>query len=320
MNRPNLTRGWTLYERLVFALIVLEVAHIVILFNDSSFPLPLLYGPLFWSLYTFFVGNRSLKVIKYLFVYSIPFVLFAVWNLLLGSEITWTYYKWYLPIMVPIQIVFPVLILLKMRSFPRASEKAMLIKQQMALGIGISVFVATLFLKHYMNFNFEMNIDPIYAIVVALCFSVGIMINYLYAYYRNYNNEVQLLTSNKERSNFEIEESILKNCAMLLNKAMEGDKLYLDPRLSLDRLSAHVSVPKTIISNYLRHILGYSYYEWLATYRINHAVQLLEDESLDYKLEAIAYASGFSSKTTFNRYFKDIVGILPSLYRNKTTS
>lgn len=146
------------------------------------------------------------------------------------------------------------------------------------------------------------------------------MLNYLYTYYCSYNDKVLLVTADKGGRNFEIEESTLKNCELLLNKAMEGDKLYLDPRLSLDRLSAHVSVPKTIISNYLRHVLGYSYYEWLATYRINHAVQLLKDESLDYKLEAIAYASGFSSKTTFNRYFKDIVGILPSLYRNKTTS
>ena len=320
MNRPNLTRGWTLYERLVFALLVLEVAHIVVLFKDSSFPLPLLYGPLFWSLYSFIIGKSVNKIIKFLFAYSIPFFVFAIWNLFLGSEITWTYYKWYLPIMVPIQIVFPILILLKIKNISSASERNLLLKQQMALGIGISVFVGLLFLKHYMNFDFEMNIDPIHAIVVALCFSIGIMIHYLYSYFIHFTIPLKGSSLEDKSVRSVQNDPIEANCALMLQKAMEKDKLYLDPRLSMDRLADYISIPKAVISNYLNNHLGSSYYEWLAGYRIKHAILLLEDENLDYKLEAIAYACGFSSKTTFNRYFKSIVGVLPSLYRNKTTS
>ena len=320
MYRPNLTKGWTLYERLVLALLVLEVAHIVVLFKDSSFPLPLLYGPLFWSWYSFIIGKSVNKIIKFLFASTTPFFVFAIWNLFLGSEITWTYYKWYLPIMVPIQIIFPILILFKIKNLASGSERNLLLKQQMALGIGISVFVGLLFLKHYMNFDFEMNIDPIHAIVVALCFSIGIMIHYLYSYFINSTIALKRTSLEPKRLKSTKEDPIETNCALLLQKAMEKDKLYLDPRLSMDRLADYISIPRAVISNYLNNHLGSSYYEWLATYRINHAVQLLEDESLDYKLEAIAYASGFSSKTTFNRYFKNIVGVLPSFYRNKVTS
>lgn len=316
MNRPNLVKGWTLYERLVLALIVLEIAHIFVLFRDSSFPLPLLYGPLFWSLYCFLIGKSARSIVRCLFIYSVPFVVFAVWNLLLGSEVTWTYYKFYLPIMVPIQIIFPIVILVKMRKLRYISERNMLIKQQMALGIGISVFVGILFLKHYMNYDFEINIDPIYAIAVALCFSIGIMFNYLYAYYSQISEDLPPRSIDNEIEQTKMDELVKNECALLLYKAMEKDKLYLDPRLSLDKLSLYTSLPKTTISNYLHNVLGYSYYEWLATYRIRHALKLLEKSSLDYKLEAIAYESGFSSKTTFNRYFKDIVGVLPSLYRN----
>lgn len=319
MNRPNLLKGWTLYEWLVLALIVLEVTHIAVLFKDSSFPLPLLYGPLFWGLYSFVVGDAIKKITSWLFIYSIPFVMFAVWNLILGEEVTWTYYKWYLPVMVPIQIIFPLLILLKMRKLNHISERNMLIKQQMALGVGISVFVGTLFLKHYMEFNLDLNIDPIYAIVVALCFSIGLMTNYLYAYHLQNDRSLQDIPLNSEIVETILDESLKNECALLLTKAMEIDQLYLDPRLSLYKLSQYTTLSKMTISNYLRHVLGYSYYEWLATYRIQHAVKLLEEGSLDYKLEAIAYASGFSSKTTFNRYFKDRVGVLPSLYRNKVS-
>lgn len=314
---PNLTKGWTLYERLVMALIILEIAHVFVLLINSSFPLPLLYGPLFWSLYCCFLGKSSKKVVKHLFVYNIPFFVFAVWNVILGDEITWTYYKWYLPVMVVIQILFPILILLKMRKEKNNSERNVLIKQQMALGIGISVFVATLFLKHYLEFDFEINVDPIYTITVILLFSIGGMLNYLYTYYLQYRQKSEPLVFVEERLVDVMEEAAKEECALMLSSAMEIEKLYLDPRLSLEKLSNYTSLPRNTISQYLHNVLGYSYYEWLATYRIKHALELLEQDNIDYKLEAIAYASGFSSKTTFNRYFKEIVGILPSLYRNK---
>src|SRR5690606_26220386 len=110
---------------------------------------------------------------------------------------------------------------------------------------------------------------------------------------------------------------LLEHCGRGLMEAMEKDRLFLDSKLSLDKLSTHVGISKTVISHYLNSKLGLNYYEWLAIYRINHAKVILAEFGSDYKIEAVAYSSGFSSKTTFNRYFKEIVGVLPSIYREQ---
>ena len=38
----------------------------------------------------------------------------------------------------------------------------------------------------------------------------------------------------------------------------------------------------------------------------------------EYKIVAIGYEAGFKSKTSFNRAFKNLVGVTPSEYRKKS--
>jgi AraC-like DNA-binding protein len=63
--------------------------------------------------------------------------------------------------------------------------------------------------------------------------------------------------------------------------------------------------------------LGKSFYRIIAEYRIENAICILKEKGDSLTIEALAYESGFSSKTSFNKYFKEITGYLPSEYRNR---
>jgi len=94
-------------------------------------------------------------------------------------------------------------------------------------------------------------------------------------------------------------------------------KLYLKP-VSLDMLAEQVSMPKHICSKLLNEEIGKSFYQLIAEYRIEYAISLMEsDANKRYTIEWLAHASGFSSKTSFNRYFKAYKGCVPSQYQKK---
>lgn len=306
----------SLFELLVFVLTVLQFCHFCILYSEHAFPMPLLYGPIFWAMYQYLYGEKKYTIRKGLLLGNIPFVIFVIWYFILGDTLGWNYFKWYMPIVVIVQIAYPTIILLRLRGSGSKLDGFVLLKQLMALGIGISLFVAALLAEHYLQINLILGIEPIQGIGVAMAFSLFLLINHIYAISRGIVSEKKE-TFVKDEENALFDAGLLQRCQEELARVMDIERLYLDPKLSLDKLSSNTNIPKNIISQYLHTQLGLTYYEWLAVYRINYAKKILAESGSDYKLEAIAYSSGFSSKTTFNRYFKEIEGVLPSIYRER---
>lgn len=95
----------------------------------------------------------------------------------------------------------------------------------------------------------------------------------------------------------------------------ESSDEYLDTSFSLDHLAKEVEMSKHQLSEVINHDMNTNFYQLLAQYRIKHAKILIEKKQ-NLTIEAIVDECGFSSKSTFNKYFKYFVGQTPSGYRS----
>ena len=100
--------------------------------------------------------------------------------------------------------------------------------------------------------------------------------------------------------------------------AMREQKLFADPKLTIQDLAAAVNSNRTYVSNCINRRTGLSFSQYVARYRVEHAQAILRDKRYASDHDAIADAialSGFSSDQNFYRVFKDLTGVTPLQYR-----
>lgn len=99
---------------------------------------------------------------------------------------------------------------------------------------------------------------------------------------------------------------------------MDENKPFLIPSLSINQLSDSVDIPKTTLSSIINRQLKSNFFEFVNGYRINFAKYLLESKDLSHlDITEVRKESGFSSKATFNKLFREQLGVTPSSYRKK---
>lgn len=102
----------------------------------------------------------------------------------------------------------------------------------------------------------------------------------------------------------------------LLKLAMERDKLYLFPDLNVRVLEESLGLTAKEISLALNKGLGQNFYEFVNNYRIEEVKKRLIDHKYAHlSILGIAQDSGFNSKATFNRIFKETTGLTPNEFR-----
>lgn len=101
-----------------------------------------------------------------------------------------------------------------------------------------------------------------------------------------------------------------------LQSLFEEKEIHLNPDLTLQELAEEVGVNKTVLSEYLTIKKGSSFNDLLNHYRVQtFKNNLNQPEFAHLDIIGIAYASGFGSKATFYRAFKQLEGMTPSAYR-----
>lgn len=101
-----------------------------------------------------------------------------------------------------------------------------------------------------------------------------------------------------------------------LDRAMETERAFLDPELTLARLSATTGIPAKQLSQLVNERYGLNFNDFVNRRRIEEAKRLLLDPaSRGAKLLRIAFASGFNSKSVFNAAFRKHAGASPSEFR-----
>ncbi|KQC02306.1 AraC family transcriptional regulator [Pedobacter sp. Hv1] len=99
--------------------------------------------------------------------------------------------------------------------------------------------------------------------------------------------------------------------------AIKEEQLYLDHELSLTSLAAHLRIPNHHLTQVFSMKITQTFYQYINGFRIVHACELLQSSKKMINLEELAEKSGFNSKVSFNRQFKQIMGCTPSAYRNQ---
>ncbi|MCE7996100.1 MAG: helix-turn-helix transcriptional regulator [Roseivirga sp.] len=96
---------------------------------------------------------------------------------------------------------------------------------------------------------------------------------------------------------------------------MEEEKPYLNGRLSLKDVAQYLNISVNHLSQIINEQLHKSFFDFVNTYRVEEVKRLLsESRHEQLTLLAIAYDSGFNSKSSFNSIFKKITGVTPSQY------
>ena len=109
----------------------------------------------------------------------------------------------------------------------------------------------------------------------------------------------------------------IKSYKNALIQIMEKEKLYLDPRLSIHRVSKKLNIPRQYISEVLNLHMNISFQDFVNGYRIEAFVVNLQNKKYThYTLFGIASEVGFSSKSSFNATFKKVKGLTPSQFKN----
>lgn len=107
-------------------------------------------------------------------------------------------------------------------------------------------------------------------------------------------------------------EEIVKKAIAFMNTS----KPYLKPELTLDELSAMLSLKPRALSQAINDIQKQNFFDFVNRYRIEEATRLLTDP-VDKKVTVleILYEVGFNSKSSFNTLFKKYTGFTPTEYR-----
>lgn len=100
-----------------------------------------------------------------------------------------------------------------------------------------------------------------------------------------------------------------------LQQLIEVDQVYLDSALSLRSLAEHLKLSSNKLSWLINEHLGQNFNEYINDFRLHTFKKLaIDPKNRHLTLLAIAYDSGFNSKTVFNAFFKKREGNTPSAW------
>ncbi len=98
---------------------------------------------------------------------------------------------------------------------------------------------------------------------------------------------------------------------------MSEKKPYLQPEITLKRLSDELNVTPEYLSEVINNDLNKNFFDFINYYRVEEFKNQCKGESSKHlNIIGIAFNCGFNSKATFNRVFKKATGLTPSEYIN----
>ncbi len=98
---------------------------------------------------------------------------------------------------------------------------------------------------------------------------------------------------------------------------MNHSQIWKDNELTVSKLSSQIGIPKHYITQVLNENIKKNFYNFINEYRVECAKKLIKSpEHKAWSFVAIAYESGFNSKSAFYNFFKKHTGMTPTEYKN----
>ena len=119
-------------------------------------------------------------------------------------------------------------------------------------------------------------------------------------------------------SNSNIDDKEAERIQKELDQLMLTKKPYLNPKLTLTNLAKSIDTSPNQLSEVINQYQKVNFYKYVNDYRIQE-FKYQAAKNPEYSILALAYDSGFNSKSSFNNIFKRETGMTPSEYLKSTT-
>jgi AraC-like DNA-binding protein len=131
-------------------------------------------------------------------------------------------------------------------------------------------------------------------------------------------NEIKDSDEEKKYANSSLNESKQDELWSKIQNIMQKDKPYREPDFRLNKLAELCGESLHHVSQVINAREGKSFFDFINTYRINEAKELLiSPQGEQFTILAIAYEVGFNSKNPFYNAFKKETGMTPSEFKRQ---
>jgi AraC-like DNA-binding protein len=189
----------------------------------------------------------------------------------------------------------------------------------------LSFFFTIALFKNIFKFTEQPNVSESLKIGLFL-FNLIIIFWYLYkalnnpSLFRNIDSKLKLvediISEEKSNSPSAVNEKEYNEELLKLKQYMIDEKPFLNPSLTIQDISVAIEIPVRDLSLLINHKLEQHFYDFVNTYRIKRAMNILKDDAKSkVTVLEILYDVGFNSKSSFNTAFKKHTGYTPTAYR-----
>ena len=127
---------------------------------------------------------------------------------------------------------------------------------------------------------------------------------------------LNMIRKKYERSGLTREEA--DRDAQRLDTYMLDEKPYLDPDLRIEDVAKALNIKRHYLTQIISEKYNKNFFGYVNEFRISDAQRMMSDKENDgMTILRIAYDTGFNSKSSFNRIFKNVTGLSPSEYKDK---
>lgn len=306
--------------------IILQGVQLNIHFLIFNAAFPFLQGPLLY-MYILAKTGRMDKIRAAYLIHAIPFVFFLLYQLFQlyfpvhdeSGDVHYVFSPFFSqsnPFGILFLILSPVYLFLSYRN-TRNPDKVVEHKTWIRLMV---LFFACIWISSLISIfnpdlvNHKLQIGFNYFIFITLTGFIY-LVSYLRLKEHNFTTDIPKIGNVKYEKSRLSEDEVLQIWKRL-SENMSQEKSYLDPTLNLTDLAKTIGTTSNKLSQVLNLKEGKSFNDFINAFRVGHAKEMMASPLYNhYTILAIGYDAGFSSKSTFNRAFKNLEGITPSAFQ-----
>ena len=181
------------------------------------------------------------------------------------------------------------------------------------------IIISLIVLNIGMILNSLLNLNGAVTVADSELIRVIIGISFVYivstSLFRIYPHAV-FIAPKKAKAEGSLSEAEIK-LALKIEDLINRDKIYQEPSYGRSDMARELSITESNLSKIVNFYFDKSVPQLLNGLRVQEAKALLKQTDAD--ITVISGESGFNSIATFNRVFKEIEGVSPSEYREKST-
>ncbi len=132
----------------------------------------------------------------------------------------------------------------------------------------------------------------------------------------NFQNVENELTAKEKYQSSTLDQEGIDSYFNEILRLFEEEKLFLEPQLKIEDLAKRVDITIHKASQVINSKSDKSFYEFVNQYRVEHFKKLLADpEKRKFTILSLGIESGFNSKASMNRVFKNFEGQSPKEFQ-----